>query len=640
MAERALQTRPDKLIRLFLIVTIVEGLAVLFLLFRVPSDVDNAFIVGYSIPRVLMGGLVLFVLLLFVVVLFRLRGIDINRPGLLQRLSRWLRVEVPYFVIQTTLAAVLVSLLSVVLFYLLPESQRLFPMVKEFTLYQPLGERAWALMAWFCFMIYKLMILLAKNKRLGEAGQSGYLPRWAIVLWTIAAYLFATFSAASLLHQSGTARNVINLALTSSFLALWVSLWSFLKCKSIWVARHALLFESISIWLVIFLISIQVALWFGVLYTPEGNSFNQLADAFLHGRIYLENPTQTYDLTMFNGRWYVPFPPFPAILILPFVAIFGLANFNTAIFSLVLSATTSVLLYLLFDQMVFRGWTDISKTGRTWLTFLFAFGTAQLWLSLFSTASFYSQITTVFCITLALLFTLKRFPPWLAGFCLAGAIISRPNTFTLWPALFFIELQLQRSFEEKINWKKIIGWSLLSATPIIFAIVVQLIYNQARFNNFMDFGYTTVNGADYILKKVQQYGVFSTHFISFNLYWMFLGFPMNMFSQCQYYIARGNGMSLILTTPAFIYLLRKVKISLWSAGAYISIFFSIALLAMYHNNGAIQVTYRYVMDFAVPMMMLIAANAGKKVSPLLKGLIAASILINYYCIISFFRGPC
>jgi hypothetical protein len=61
---------------------------------------------------------------------------------------------------------------------------------------------------------------------------------------------------------------------------------------------------------------------------------------------------------------------------------------------------------------------------------------------------------------------------------------------------------------------------------------------------------------------------------------------------------------------------------------------------MYHNSGAVQITYRYVMDFAVPMMMLIAANAGKKVSPLLKGLIAASILINYYCIISFFRGPC
>ena len=39
-------------------------------------------------------------------------------------------------------------------------------------------------------------------------------------------------------------------------------------------------------------------------------------------------------------RWYVSFPPFPAILMMPFVAVFGL-SFNDVAFTLFFSAATS-----------------------------------------------------------------------------------------------------------------------------------------------------------------------------------------------------------------------------------------------------------------------------------------------------------
>src|SRR5689334_3840923 len=52
--------------------------------------------------------------------------------------------------------------------------------------------------------------------------------------------------------------------------------------------------------------------------------FDQLADAFLHGQLYLAAPPATDDLTLYGGRWYVPFPPLPALLLLPWVAIGGL----------------------------------------------------------------------------------------------------------------------------------------------------------------------------------------------------------------------------------------------------------------------------------------------------------------------------
>jgi hypothetical protein len=47
-----------------------------------------------------------------------------------------------------------------------------------------------------------------------------------------------------------------------------------------------------------------------------------------------------------------------------------------------------------------------------------------------------------------------------------------------------------------------------------------------------------------------------------------------------------------------------------------------------------------MMDFMIPMIMLIAYNAGERVSALLKTLIIASIFINYYGTLSWFRGPC
>ena len=58
------------------------------------------------------------------------------------------------------------------------------------------------------------------------------------------------------------------------------------------------------------------------------------------------------------------------------------------------------------------------------------------------------------------------------------------------------------------------------------------------------------------------------------------------------------------------------------------------------SDGAIQYGYRYLMDFIVPIMMVIAFNAGKRISIPLRILILASILINYYGIISWQRSPC
>ena len=61
---------------------------------------------------------------------------------------------------------------------------------------------------------------------------------------------------------------------------------------------------------------------------------------------------------------------------------------------------------------------------------------------------------------------------------------------------------------------------------------------------------------------------------------------------------------------------------------------------MYSNTGANQYGYRYVMDFFVAAIMIIAYNAGEKICGFLKTLIIASIIINYYGTISSLIAPC
>ncbi len=54
--------------------------------------------------------------------------------------------------------------------------------------------------------------------------------------------------------------------------------------------------------------------------------FFYLADAFLHGRTWLDFRPGPNDVIVIDGQFYVPFAPFPAILLMPLVAVIGAVN--------------------------------------------------------------------------------------------------------------------------------------------------------------------------------------------------------------------------------------------------------------------------------------------------------------------------
>jgi len=61
------------------------------------------------------------------------------------------------------------------------------------------------------------------------------------------------------------------------------------------------------------------------------------------------------------------------------------------------------------------------------------------------------------------------------------------------------------------------------------------------------------------------------------------------------------------------------------------------LLLFYHNTGAWQLGYRYLMDFILPVLLLLAIGVGRRPSWIFKGLALLSIMSNFFGIVWWFN---
>jgi predicted neutral ceramidase superfamily lipid hydrolase len=109
----------------------------------------------------------------------------------------------------------------------------------------------------------------------------------------------------------------------------------------------------------------------------------RLADAFLHGRLYLlDNPSWLNELIPFAHGFYVVYPPLPAFLMTPLVAVFGL-DLNQTLVSLFFGSFTVVLAYVVARD-VSKNQTKEYKSNEStylWAAALFGFSTIFWWLT-------------------------------------------------------------------------------------------------------------------------------------------------------------------------------------------------------------------------------------------------------------------
>jgi hypothetical protein len=642
-AKKRMGSRPPALTRLnlyriFLALAILEGLLALGFLFRIPSESGHSFLLAFSLARLGMGLAVLFIVGIFIAFLVDSLGSQKLLKLLAAGAERVLAVDISHVIIKTVLAMFLAASLASLLFYAFPPLQKLIFFLPDNYIFTVLGERAGGLVGWFFLISLKILLLYFTSGR--KAGSQPAIPvKLMTVSWILEGFLLALFLGWSLIARKFDPGPFTGPGIKILVLSIWFTSWTLLNRNEIWAGRLFRPFLLISIFLCVFTVSLQFDQWFNIWGPRPDDQYILLADSFLHGKLYYVNvPYYRHDMNYFNGVWYQSKPPFPILLITPFVAIWGVNGFNINTFSLVLSALSAVMVYLILERLKQLGWIKLSQAGAIWLTVLFEFGTVFWWLSILGTAGPFSQVVTVFFCALAFLITLKKGSPWLAGLCLAAAVMSRPNVFVLWPAVVFIAIQFS-SEGGKVDWKGVVKPGTFSAIPIVLGAGLLLYYNFLRYGTFTDFGYGTLNGSQGIVQNVQDYGLFSPHFIPVNLRVMFLALP-ELTRQCAYLLPYGDGISIFMSTPAIVYLFRRFEFSWWLVGCWISILCSLILLSMYSNTGANQYGYRYVMDFFIPVIMVIGYNVGERVSGVLKSLIIASLLINYYGTISTLNVSC
>jgi len=376
------------------------------------------------------------------------------------------------------------------------------------------------------------------------------------------------------------------------------------------------------------------------------NNYSYLADALLRGRLYVDGMPEYLESVEFGGHVYMHFAPGPAVLCLPFVAVFGVNGFNIAWLSLLLGAANTALAYRVFRQMGIGR----DRRERLWCTALLTFGTVHCFLAVLGHGWFLGHVSSWFFLLLGMAFLTapedrrREAHPLLAGVFYGCAVCCRmPN---LLGGLFFFGYVLTRYRREE-RLRALLLFCLGAAVPG----GLYMAYNFARFGTILDKGYNLTHLKDmhrdmYLemqaLPKGEQLaflkaaerkvgGPLQLTYVGYNLYSVFLLGP-ELTRAYPYVIPTLAGVSLTHLSPALYaagwvdYRRDRLSCFLLAAAVVCAVPF-----LMNYGNGYAQFGMRYAMDF-LPYVGILAAM-GMTRKPLggwKAALIALCMLLNLW----------
>lgn len=280
----------------------------------------------------------------------------------------------------------------------------------------------------------------------------------------------------------------------------------------------------------------------------------------------------------------------PAILALPF-RFFLKESFSQEYLAQLLGAGI-VVLTMLISLTIKK-----SKVLALWSGLLIGFGSIVWFLSATGSSWYLGQVAATFFLTLAIYEGLNKKRAYLIGICLGGAFLSRLHTILSLP--FFLFLIYEK------NWFKKFLQLALGLLPFVF---FNFIYNYLRFGVIWDKAYTLIPGLT--TEPWYQKGIFSLSYIPRNLKVIFTSLPVFK-NEFPYLIPSLGGLSLWITTPAFIYSLRaKIKERVVQF-SWLSIFLIGLVVFSHGSTGFAQFGYRFAVDFYPFLIFLTIKGVAK-----------------------------
>jgi len=271
------------------------------------------------------------------------------------------------------------------------------------------------------------------------------------------------------------------------------------------------------------------------------NSYSRQAQSWLNGQLDLGDNVPWLELAIYEERYYVSFPPFPSVFMLPFVLFYGINTPDNAIV-LVISLLSLFYAYKLGCLLL------KNKKYAMLLSLFLVLGTNYLHVSLWGAVWYIAQNMAFLLMLMAFYYSLTKNNRHsvIALFAMCAAMGCRPfNALYLPVVLYLVYIRENKTF--LASMLKVYIYS-------IPALVLGLFYmwlNYARFGSVFEFGH------NYLPEFVNDpHGQFFAGRVLDNLHRIFFNFDLfdnPMFHGFAFWVASPIVVSYAVCLCIFIY---------------------------------------------------------------------------------------
>ncbi len=389
------------------------------------------------------------------------------------------------------------------------------------------------------------------------------------------------------------------------------------------ISEHKILVYLYALGLVFFLC-------FNVFIAFGEQQFALLAQSFLQGHLFLGPSGISLDASYYKGLAYWPQGVFPAIVMVPFVALFQ---------SFVQQGHVQFLLNILNIFLLYKISLKITGNQKTslWLSFAYIFATAYMVVGLIPWSWWYAHVVSTACLLLLIYEYFYKRRWFVMGIYVAFAMATRIDL------LFAVVFPILMIFFLKQKVRQKVSSILQLVVPIFLGLGLITFYNFLRFGEVFEFGYSyhiaAIASAQGMFEK---YGVWNFFYYPTNFYYLFVKgieavfVPGTAYLTFPFLRADPWGMSIVLTSPIFLWCLKTKKKELLVKVAAVTILCMLLFLLGYFGIGARQYGYRYALDFYPFLFIILCFAFQKGMSWKVKTVIIASFLFNIILFPSIF----
>lgn len=380
-------------------------------------------------------------------------------------------------------------------------------------------------------------------------------------------------------------------------------------------------------------------------HTPY-NHFALLADAWLHGRLDLGGPPPPYtgnnDFAVWQGKYFVSFPPLPAVLILPVVKLAGGAeHVRDGRFFACFTGLAPAFLYLFLDKL-----TRLSRSIRTereniLLALLFAFGTVYWFSAVQGTVWFAAHVIGAALAALYLFASTNASHPIIAGLALGLGFATRTPLGFAFPLFLWEALRASRNKPSDhvsladVDVRALAKRLALFALPAAAVLALLFWHNHARFGDPFEFGHHLL--AIGWRTRIERWGLFSYHYLAKNLAIVLTSMPFVGGTNAAPFQINAHGLALWITTPIYAWALWPKRTSPYFWALAVTAAFVALPSLLYQNSGWIQFGYRFSNDFAVFLFAMIATGK-RRFGTSFWGLALVGVVVNAFGALTFQRA--